>query len=215
MLLDLDGASGPDAYRLMTQVIVPRPIAWVVTDAGGDASDGDGRWNLAPFSYFMGLASDPPLVGFSVGIGRAGRAKDTLRNLRERPDHTVLLPHRGHMDVVQRTAAELPPDRSELVDAGLEPVGWAWPTPRIEGVRVALGCRLERLVELAPEDRQVLVVSRIRRAWLDDGVARVDGAGGPLVDPVALDPLARLGSGRYAGVTAPIRPGEAVEPRPA
>ncbi len=209
MLRDLDGAPGPEVYRLLTQLIVPRPIAWVLTDAGEGAGPGDARWNLAPFSYFMGLASDPPLVGFSVGIGRERRVKDTLINLRARPDHTILLPHRNQLDAVQRTSAELPAGESEVVDAGLGTVAWDWPTPRLEGGRVALGCRLERCVDLAPDDRQVLVVSRVHRVWLDDAVAVEDRPGSHLVDPSALDPLARLGTGLYAGIGAPARPSEA------
>jgi flavin reductase (DIM6/NTAB) family NADH-FMN oxidoreductase RutF len=208
VLRDLDGASGPDVYRLLTQVIVPRPIAWVLTDSGEDAGSGADRWNLGPYSYFMGLASAPPLVGFSVGIGRDGRVKDTLLNVRARPEHTILLPHRGQLDAVQRTSAELPPGTSEVADAGLEPVAWEWPTPRLAGARVALGCRLERCVELAPDDRQVLVVSRVHRVWLDDAVAVEDRPGSQLVDPVGLDPLARLGTGLYAGIDAPVRPAE-------
>ena len=209
MLRDLDGMSGPDVYRLLTQVIIPRPIAWVLTDAGADAGDGDARWNLAPFSYFMGLASDPPLVGFSVGIGRDRRVKDTLVHVRTRSEHTIVHPHVGQLDAVQRTSAELPAGESELVDAGLRATAWDWPTPRLDGARVALGCRLERCIDLAPDDRQVLVVSRVHRVWLDDAVAVEDRPGSQLVDPAALDPLARLGTGLYAGLGSPVRPGEA------
>ena len=214
MLRELDGAPGPEVYRLLTQVVVPRPIAWVLTDAGAEAGPGAGRWNLAPFSYFMGLASDPPLVGFSVGAGRDRRTKDTLVNVRARPAHTILLPHRGQLEAVQRTSDDLPPGVSEVVDAGLEPVAWDWPTPRLEGSRVALACRLERCVELAPDDRQVLVVSRVHRVWLDDEVAVEDRPGSQLVDPVGLDPLARLGTGLYAGIDAPVRPTGTAGPRP-
>lgn len=208
MLRDLDGTPDADVYRLLTQVIVPRPIAWVLTDRGeGDAAGG--RWNLAPFSYFMGLASDPPLVGFSVGSGRIGRVKDTLRNVRARPEHTILLPHVGQLDAVQRTSAEVPEEVSEVVEAGLRVAAWDWPTPRLEESRVALACRLERCIDLAPDDAQVLVVSRVHRVWLDDAVAVEDRPGSQLVDPVALDPLGRLGTGLYAGIGDPVRPAEA------
>lgn len=205
MLRDLDGAPASEVYRLMTQVVVPRPIAWVMTDAGPDAPE---RWNLAPFSYFTALASDPPLIGFSVGLGPGGRVKDTLANVRARPDLTIVLPHRGQLDAVQRTSDDLPAGRSELTEAGLEAVAWAWPVPRVEGCRVALGCRLERCLDLAPGDRQVLVVARVHRVWLDDEVAVQDRPGSALVDPEALDPLARLGTGRYAALGAIVRPSE-------
>ncbi len=202
MLHDLDRIAAPDVYRLLAQIIIPRPIAWVLTDSGVGE-----RWNLAPFSYFTGLASDPPLVGFSVIRGRDGRVKDTVRNLGSRPDHTILVPRTGQLEAVQRTGADLPPDRSELVDAGLTAEPWDWPVPRVTGCRVALGCRLERFVPLVPDDRQVLVVSRVHRVWLDDTVEGDVRRGVPAVDPVRVDPLARLGPGRYAGLGEVLRPG--------
>jgi flavin reductase (DIM6/NTAB) family NADH-FMN oxidoreductase RutF len=203
VLRDLDGLPPADVHRLLTQVIVPRPIAWVVTDAGPEAR---GRWNLAPFSYFMGLASDPPLVGFAVAPGPAGRVKDTRVNLDRCAELTVLLPHRGQLEAVHRTSSELPPGESELEDAGLTPVTWEWPVPRVAGARVALGCRRERLVGLDPADRTVLVVARVHRVWLDDAVVTEDRSGGPRIAPGGLDPLARLGSGLYAGLGDPVRP---------
>lgn len=213
MLRDLDGASRSDVYRLMTQVVVPRPIAWVLTDAGDGQPDAE-RWNLAPFSYFTALASQPALVGYSIGTRADGSAKDTLRNVRARSEHTVLLPHRGLLEEVQRTSLELPHGRSEVRDAGLTAVTWDWPTPRIEGVRVALGCRLERSVDLSP-DGQVLVIARVHRVWLDDAVAAEDRPGSALVDPVTLDPLGRLGTGLYAGLGPPVRPRGEAGPGPA
>lgn len=201
MLRDVEGMSRADAYRLLTQVVVPRPIAWVLTDSGPDAAE---RWNLAPFSYFTALASEPALVGFSVGSGRDGAVKDTLANVLARPDHTVMVPHRGQLEEVQRTSEVLPHGRSELADAGLTAVAWEWPTPRVAGVRVALGCRLERTVDLGPG--QVLVVARVHRAWLDDAVATEDRPGSQVVDAGRLDPLARLGTGGYAGLGPVLHP---------
>ena len=59
--IDLQDLSARDVYFLLTSVVVPRPIAWVST------VDGDGRSNLAPFSYFNGVCSDPPLISISIG----------------------------------------------------------------------------------------------------------------------------------------------------
>jgi hypothetical protein len=84
VLRDLHGASGPDVHRLLTQVIVPRAVARVMTDAGQDAGSGAERWSLAPDSSSPELASVPPLVGFSVGTGRGFRGDDTLMKVRPR-----------------------------------------------------------------------------------------------------------------------------------
>jgi flavin reductase (DIM6/NTAB) family NADH-FMN oxidoreductase RutF len=202
MLTDLSGLDGPAAYHLLTQAILPRPIAWVVSDNGIDAPE---RWNIAPFSYFNGVASAPPLVMFSVGNGLAGRMKDTLHNVMERGHHTIALPHLGQLDAVQATAEVLPHGASEFTHAGLEPVVWDWPTPRPSGSRIAFGCTWERTIEIVPGD-QFVVISRISVLWVDDVAVSADAKGRIRLDPVALDPLARLGGGQYAGLGPPIRP---------
>jgi flavin reductase (DIM6/NTAB) family NADH-FMN oxidoreductase RutF len=202
MLTDLTGLDGPTAYHLLTQIILPRPIAWVVSDNGVDASE---RWNIAPFSYFNGVASAPPLVMFSVGNGLAGRMKDTLRNVTDRHHHTISLPHLGQLDAVQATAEVLPHGTSEFTHAGLEAVAWDWPTPRPSGARIALGCTWERTIDVVPGD-QFVVISRIHRLWVDDVAVSEDAKGRLRFDPVALDPLARLGGGQYAGLRPPQLP---------
>jgi len=76
MEIDLAPLSEADTYALLTQTIIPRPIAWVLTD---NATSQENDWNLAPFSFFNGISSEPPMVMFSVGSWDvAGRTKDTL-----------------------------------------------------------------------------------------------------------------------------------------
>ena len=70
MILDPSTATGSDVYRFMIRVIVPRPIAFISTVGS------DGRFNVAPFSFFCGLTGKPPLLGVSINY-RAGSPKDT------------------------------------------------------------------------------------------------------------------------------------------
>ena len=76
MIFDLKNNEVNEKYKLMAQTIIPRPIAWVVTQ------DED-ITNIAPFSYFIGLSSDPASVLISVGHKSDGTPKDTLRNIRK------------------------------------------------------------------------------------------------------------------------------------
>ena len=69
-------------YKLMAQTILPRPIAWVVTEDNGVV-------NIAPFSYFIGLSSEPASVLISVGHKADGTPKDTLANLRKHKKCTI------------------------------------------------------------------------------------------------------------------------------
>lgn len=209
MIVDLGDLAPNAAYHLMTQVVVPRPIAWVMSDNGEQAVS-DERWNLAPFSYFNAVASDPPTVMFSVGISPrseedGGPVKDTLANVMVRPLHTIALPNLDQRDAVESTAAPIPPGRSELALAGLEPVAWDWPVPMPSGVRVALGCRVESILPVA-DGPQRLVLSRVHRLWVDADMVSLDAKGRTVVDAAALDPLVRLGAGWYAGLGAAMRP---------
>ena len=217
MLVDLSGLAPSAVYHLMTQVVVPRPIAWVVSDNGGDQAPGV-RWNLAPFSYFNAVASEPPMVMFSVGTSprsasEGGPIKDTLANITERPRHTIALPHEGQRDVVEATSAPVAPSRSEFGLAGLDAVPWDWPVPMPAGVRVALGCTVDTVVPLA-DGPQRLVLARVERLWVDDVAVGADAKGRTTVDARALDPLLRLGAGWYGSLGSIARPGRSVHGGP-
>jgi flavin reductase (DIM6/NTAB) family NADH-FMN oxidoreductase RutF len=83
MLLDFTRLPEHEIHRVMLQTIVPRPIAWMLSD------NGDGGYNLAPFSYFSGITSEPPLSMISAGRKADGSRKDTWRNIEERADFVV------------------------------------------------------------------------------------------------------------------------------
>ena len=71
-------------YNPFKSCIVPRPIAFVGT------RDSKGNDNLAPFSYFNGFGSNPPIIGFSpANSGRTGKQKDTLLNIKETKEFSV------------------------------------------------------------------------------------------------------------------------------
>lgn len=214
MLVQLDDLTAAGAHHLMTQVVVPRPIAWVVTD-NGTSADTD-RWNLAPYSFFNAVASAPPTVMFSVGASRRGDGstvglKDTLANLTERSEHTIALPHREQLDAVEETSTDAPPGRSEFTLAALEPVVWDWSVPRPSGTRVALGCTVDRIVPVSDGPQRV-VLARVHVVWIDDVAVGEDHRGRPLVDATRLDPLLRLGANTYAGMGPTASPKRSARP---
>ena len=207
MLVDLADLSASAVYHLLTQVVVPRPVAWVVSDNG---TDGEERWNLAPFSYFNAVASNPPTVMFSMTASRREVTtrpgiKDTLANVTDRPDHTIALPGREQLGAVEATSAEVAPGTSELALAGVEAVAWDWPVPRPSGVRAALGCTVDRIVPVTGGPQRI-VLARVHRVWVDDVAVGEDAKGRVRVDPELLDPLVRLGAGEYAALGTVVRP---------
>src|SRR5947207_13018551 len=89
-MLSIDPTEHPprQIYKIMTGIIVPRPIALVST------VDRDGAANVAPFSFFCGVGSNPPTVLFCPALRASPgtdptRRKDTLRNVEETGEFVV------------------------------------------------------------------------------------------------------------------------------
>src|SRR5678815_2894650 len=85
MLLDFTVLKPRDAYAWMISTIMPRPIAWVSTISL------EGKTNLAPFSFFQGVTSNPPTLMFVPVNSRDGVKKDTVRNIEQVPEFVVNL----------------------------------------------------------------------------------------------------------------------------
>jgi flavin reductase (DIM6/NTAB) family NADH-FMN oxidoreductase RutF len=130
-------------YRTMVRLITPRPIAWVSTQSI------DGRLNLAPFSYFAGVASSPPTLMISVVDHSDGRPKDTTRNIRETGEFVVNVVPASLAAGMHRTGAELDYGESEFSSAGVEPVpSRLVGPPGVSGVPARMECRLSRIYRI-------------------------------------------------------------------
>ena len=104
----------PEAtYKLITGIIVPRPIAWVTTLSPG------GAVNLAPFSAFTFVSNKPPMVGINVGR-KAGRLKDTGVNIHAGGEFVVNIADETLIEPVHLSAIEYAPEVSEADLLGLE-----------------------------------------------------------------------------------------------
>jgi len=178
------------SYALQTSVLVPRPIAWVATVGPG------GVFNCAPFSYFMGVSSHPPVVAFAVGARRTG-PKDTVRNLKHHPEFTINIVHEAAAEAMVQTSAEYPPDQSEFAAVQLDPVpSELISAPRIGGAPVQMECRLHHMFEV-DDTRATMILGRILRYHIDAGAFdREAGA----VDIHKLKPVGRLGGTQYCRV---------------
>ena len=191
MIIDISQLSGFEAYNALTQTIVPRPVAWVLSD------NGNGSHNLAPFSYFGALTSDPPLFTLSIARKADGDAKDTLHNIEQRDFFVVHIPHREQARLVTDSAKPLEHGDSEVSLLGLELTEFAgFPLPRIKQSRIALGCSRHQILEIGPS-AQPLIVCEIKSIYIEDSL--VDSSPDqPLhVNALKLDPLGRLGGEDY------------------
>jgi len=194
MEIELGPLSESQRYALLTQTIIPRPIAWVLTD---NSLPGDARWNLAPFSFFNGIASDPPMVMFSVGSWDvSGKAKDTLVNIRKNSSFTIGIANQHQVKLVQQSAISLDHGVSEVSQFGISVSSWDWPTPLIDGCRINFACTLSKEVKIE-ESSQILVFAKISKIWVTDEAVSKDEKDRIVIDPEKIDPLLRLGAGKY------------------
>jgi flavin reductase (DIM6/NTAB) family NADH-FMN oxidoreductase RutF len=179
-------------YQFLTQVIVPRPIAWVVTRSA------DGVDNLAPHSFFTVSCVDPPMVQFT-SVGK----KDSLRNVSETREFVVCLAGEPMFEKINATATDFPSEISEFSSVGLTPEPSATVAPsRVAESPVALECELHANIELG---NSTVVIGRVTHAAIDSDVFVTDERGNTLPDVRRLAPLARLGRNEWS------RLGEVVE----
>ena len=138
-------------YALMIGTIVPRPIAVV----GTCAPDGS-EPNLAPFSFYAGVGSDPMCLLFCPANRPDGSEKDSLRHAKPRDEggsgeFTVGVATEALVRRVVACAEELPPDRSEFDLAGLTPVpGIKVRAPRFAESPIAFECRTRQVIRTNP-----------------------------------------------------------------
>lgn len=177
-------------YKLMTGLVVPRPIAWVTTLSP------DGKINLAPFSAFTFCCHKPPMVTITVGLheyDRRGELKDTLVNVLREREFVVNIANQSLLEALHASSAVYPPELSEVEALGLSTCASATiRTPRLAAAPAALECRLHSTVEFG-EAGDRIVIGQVRMFQVADNLLR-NGK----VDTRELNPIARLGGPNYA-----------------
>ncbi len=187
--IDPSDHSAREVYALMISAIVPRPIALVST------TDGKGGRNLAPFSYFMGVASAPPVLAISTVSRRDGEKKDTLRNIEATREFVVNVVSEPMAEAMNLSSGDFPFGQDEFEHARLTPVaGVRVAAPRVAESPVQMECRLERILEVGTQPAYLflgeVLLFHVREDVLTDG----------RIDVGKLKPVARLGGSDYAHV---------------
>jgi len=179
-----------EVYRRLTEVVVPRPIAVVST------LDRDGRPNLAPFSFFTVVSSNPPLLAFSPHLlGHTAEKKDTLLNIEETGQFVIAVATEMIADRVNACAARLERGQSEFEHSGLT----ALPAERVAPFMVAespvnMECELVEIRHYGEEGGAGnLVVGRLLLMHLDSAIRDDDGA----VQSESLRAVGRMGGSEW------------------
>jgi|SRR5579863_2244375 len=187
-MLSIDPADHPprQIYKIMTGIIVPRPIALVST------VDKNGVANVAPFSFFAGVGSVPPTLLFCPALhAAAGTAqrKDTLHNVEETGEFVVNVVSEAIASAANLTASEVPPEVDEFELARLTPVPSALVRPpRVAESPAQMECKLLQVIYTSHQPGGgVIVLGEIVRFHV-----RADLVHDFRVDPAGLDAVGRM-----------------------
>ncbi|WP_426360350.1 flavin reductase family protein [Pseudocolwellia sp. HL-MZ19] len=219
MILNFSDYSENQRYHLMTQTLIPRPIAWALTCSNNEIVVNEetntveqSLLNLAPFSYFTAVSSTPALLMLSVGKKPTGESKDTLTNVVKNKKMVIHIASEQQAGLVTQTAATLPHGQSELeltdqsndIALHLKTVPFdGFPLPRLEQCDIAYGCELYEIKEIK-DSPLTLILVEVKQVYISDSVMDVDAKNRIKVHADKVNPLARLGGGEYSGITAPF-----------
>lgn len=193
-------------YYSLTSVIIPRPIAFISTISES------GNLNLAPFSFFNAIASNPPTVAISIARNTPSKRKDTLANIEATREFVINIVVESITEAMNNTAAEYPEDIDEFEIAGLTPAPSTMiKPPRVLESPVNLECRLNQIITIGQgETESGLVLAEVIAMHLDDEIITDNR-----VDSRKLKAVGRLGGSEYShtdGIFTLARP--TYDPKP-
>ncbi len=186
-----EGLEKRNLHRWLTQIVAPRPIGWI------SSVDSEGRYNLAPFSFFNVVSSKPPMVAFSIGVRALDQShKDTFSNVRTTGEFVVNVVTEDLMQAMNITARDYPPGVDEFKQAGLTPqsANLVKP-PYVLESPIHLECRLSQIIPLGDQDTgSNLVLGEVLLIHIDDRILKNHEQ----IDLDLYQPVGRLGGSLYA-----------------
>ncbi|WP_295699534.1 flavin reductase [Helicobacter mastomyrinus] len=166
MILEAHSTTPLQHYKILSNTITPRPIAWVSTIFP------NGGVNLAPFSFFAPISVNPPIFSICMMQKSDGLEKDSFKNIFHTHKASISMCEISHIQALHNSSAELEFNMSEAIefDIPLEIVQSGYP-PIPKGVKVAFMCDLYDVLELG-EAKSVLLEAKI--FYIDDSIYRED-----------------------------------------
>lgn len=176
-------------YKLLTGTIIPRPIGWIST------VDENGINNLAPFSYFNMVSSDPPCVMFSTRRDN-NKNKDTLNNVLETEEFVVNLVTHEIVEKMNTTSAAVASDVDEFELANLTPIDSIMIKPkRVKESLVHFECEKihHYFIDNDSNGGACVVIGKIKLIHIDDSILLENN----YIDLDKYKPVARLAGSNY------------------
>jgi len=177
-------------YKLLTGIVIPRPIGWV------SSISEDGIANLAPFSFFNAVGDDPPHVMFSASASGTAN-KDTLNNVLTTKEFVVNMVTEALTEKMNMTAHPVPTHESEFDFAGVTAIAsLKVKPPRVKESPVALECQLVHhyMLEDNKNGGSTILIGRVVMFHVDDSILLDDYK----IDVSAYKPVSRLAGHHYS-----------------
>ena len=154
-------------YRLLSNTITPRPIALITS------SNENGLINIAPFSFFGVVSSDPVVFSLCLTLKSDGSPKDTFKNAIATKKLTINMPTLDFLESIEKTAQELDSTQSEasFFRIPLESIDCAYP-PILSGIKVAYFCEFLEILEFGNYNKTLLL--QAKSAYVEDELFRED-----------------------------------------
>jgi flavin reductase (DIM6/NTAB) family NADH-FMN oxidoreductase RutF len=181
-------------HRLLTSSVVPRPIAWVATQNSA------GQYNLAPYSFFNAICSNPPAISIAstYTTDNPDHLKDTIRNILTLGEFVVNIVTESNAVIMNETAINYPKEISEFERADLTPEpSLTVRPPRVAESPISFECTLYTTVPIGEGPGSgTLIVGIVQHIYIQDNLLDERGA----VDPLRLQPVGKLEGSGYSYV---------------
>lgn len=160
MILDYEKINDLNRYKIMSDTVVPRPIAWIVTED-------EGVLNAAPFSYFIPISSNPATLIVAIGIKDDGTPKDSLANILKTKKATICFANKNNVDKVKLSSTMSAKEQSEIEEYGIEvqKVLEDFP-PMISSSQSALFCEYYDTVKIPGKTTPLIL--EIKKQFIED-----------------------------------------------
>lgn len=179
-------------YKFLIGSVVPRPIALITSQSE------EGLLNIAPFSFFNIVASEPALL--SVAVNRKeGEMKDTARNILTTREAVVHVVTEDNVANANQTAAMLPPDESELARTTFTTTDSEMVSvPSLNESSIRFEVKLYQHVEIKNnrnENTSDLLLLEIQKMVIDEAIYHLENGH---IDVENVKPVSRLAGNDYA-----------------
>lgn len=190
MLFETNKTDASVLYKLLTGIIIPRPIGWIST------IDGNGINNLAPFSYFNMVSSDPPCVMFSTRRDN-NKNKDTLNNVLQNGQFVVNLVTLEVVEQMNTTSEAVDATVDEFKLANLTPIDSTSVQPkRVKESPIHLECEMihHYFIDNNEGGGACIVIGKIKTIHIDDTILMENNR----INLDVYKPVARLAGSSYS-----------------